>query len=51
MPSAVSEPLWALHLWMKKKQAIVTEEGGAVHSINLCKHCNNESEVIKANNQ
>ena len=52
VPSAVSEPQWALHIVRPKCReesfrffqlvAIVTEEGGAVHTINLCKQCYNE---------
>ena len=55
MPSAVSEPLWALHVCDNKcseqgfkyfqQAAVVTEEGGAVHTINLCKQCYNEWRV------
>ena len=50
--SAVGEPLAALHICDNKCSeqgfkffqlaAVVTEEGGAVHTINLCKHCYNE---------
>ena len=47
--SAVSEPRWALHMCENKCSregftfcqlaAVVTEEGGAAHTINLCKQC------------
>ena len=49
VPSAVSEPRWALHMCDNKCSiegfkfyqlaVIVTEEGGASRSINLCKPC------------
>ena len=52
VPSAASEPRWALHMCadectekcLKFFQiaAIVTGEGGAAHTINLCKTCYNE---------
>ena len=52
VPSAVREPQWALHVYENKCReesfkffqlvAIVTEEGGAAHTINLCKQCYNE---------
>ena len=51
VPSAVSEPQWALQMCDNKCReegfeffqlaAIVTEEGAA-HTINLCKQCYNE---------
>ena len=47
VPSAVSEPRWAVHTCDNKCKekgckffeltAVVTEEGGAAHTINLCK--------------
>ena len=52
VPSAVSEPRWALHICDNKCRekgftffqvaAIVSQEGGAAHTINLCKQCYNE---------
>ena len=50
LPSAVSEPRWALHVWDNKCNkegfkfyqlaAFVTEEGGGkARTINLCKQC------------
>ena len=49
IPCAVSEPRWAVHMCDNKCReegfkfnqiaAIVTEEGGAVRTINLCKQC------------
>ena len=51
VPSAVSEPQWALHMCDKCREesftffqlvTIVTEVGGAAHTINLCKQCCNE---------
>ena len=51
VPSAASEPRWVLHMCAKKCSeqglkffriaAIVTGEGGAAHTINLCKTCYN----------
>ena len=51
IPSAVGEPRSALHMCDNKCReegfkfyqlaAIVTEEGGAAHTINLCKQCYN----------
>ena len=54
VPSAVSEPLWALHLCDNEcceqgfkyfQLAALSEEGGAVRNINLCKQCYNERRV------
>ena len=55
VPSAVSEPRWAVHMCDKKCTAngfkfleiaaIVAEEGGAAHTINLCKRCYNEGRL------
>ena len=55
VPSAVSEPLWALHVCDNECReqgfkyfqlaAIVSEGGGAVHTINLCKQCCNGRRV------
>ena len=52
VPSAVSEPRWCLYMCFNKCRekgfmfheiaAIVTEEGGAAQTINLCKKCHNE---------
>ena len=53
VPSAVSEPRWALHMcndkcnkegfWFYQLTAIVTEGGGGnVRTINLCKQCYND---------
>ena len=52
VPSAVSEPRWALHICDNKCRekgftffqvaAIVSQEGGAAHTINLSKQCYNE---------
>ena len=49
IPSAVREPRWALHVCDNKCNkegfkfyqlaAFVVEEGGAAHTINLCKQC------------
>ena len=49
VPSAVSEPRWVLHMCDNKCNhegfrfyqlaAVVTEGGGAAHTINLCKQC------------
>ena len=48
MPSALSEPRGAIH-WCDNQcseqgfiAAMVTEEGGEAHTINLCKWCHNE---------
>ena len=51
VPSAVSEPRWALHICDNKCRekgftffqvaAVVSQEGGAAHTINLCKQCYN----------
>ena len=55
VPSVVSEPLWALYLCDNECSeqgfkyfqlvAIVSEEGGAVRTVNLCKQCCNERRV------
>ena len=55
VPSAVSEPAWALHLCDKKCSnpgfkyfqlvAVVSEENGAVRTNNLCQQCYNERRV------
>ena len=52
VPSAVSEPRWSLHVCDNKCRekgftffqvaAVVSQEGGAAHTINLCKQCYNE---------
>ena len=57
VPSAVSEPLWALHLCDNQCReqgfkfhqiaGIVTEEAGAVHTIKLCKYCYNERRATR----
>ena len=47
VPSAVSEPRWALHMCYNKGfkffeiAAIVSEGGGAAHTITFCRHCYN----------
>ena len=51
VPSAVGEPRWALHMYDTKCRAkgftffeiaAIVTEGGATHSIDLCKKCYNE---------
>ena len=52
VPSAVSEPRWSLQRCDNKCRekgftffqvaAVVSQEGGAAHTINLCKQCYNE---------
>ena len=55
VPSAVSEAQRSLHMCDNKfteesfkffhLAAVVTEEGGAAHTINLCKQCNIEKRL------
>ena len=55
VPSAISEPRWALHTCDSKCRrksfkffeiaATVSEEGGAAHTINLCRKCYNARRV------
>ena len=56
VPSAVSEPRWALHMCDEcskegfkfyQLEAIVMEERGAAHTINLCKQCYNVMRMIR----
>ena len=51
IPSAASEPRWAMHMCDNKCNkegfklyhlAAIVVEGGAAHTINLCKQCCNE---------
>ena len=52
VPSAVSDPRWALHMWNNKCRekgfqffqiaAIVSEERDAAHTLNLCWTCHTE---------
>ena len=51
VPSAVSEPRWALHMCDNKcgtegfrfleMAAVVSEDSGAAHTINFCRECYN----------
>ena len=55
IPSAVSEPRWTLHMCEGREEgfrfyqlaAIVVEEEGTAHTINLCKQCYDLMRMIR----